>query len=278
MLTTFTAVLTASLLGSLHCAGMCGPFCAVATTPTPSSGVRAARLTINGGAIGAVGVRGVGGVLAAVSSPFLRPLGALHLHVAMPLAYNLGRLATYLALGVAAGMLGGAVDLGGSSVGVQRLAAGLAGMMMIAFGAVGVARLAGVHVRAARCPDRLHRLLATAHTWAGRWGAVSRSAIIGMLTTLLPCGWLYAFVVSAGGTANPWSGAGVMLAFWLGTLPVMAAVSLGLHYSLEPVRRSIPLLTALALIAIGVLTLMGRIGQMPGMFASTQGVFAPVCH
>ena len=54
-----------------------------------------------------------------------------------------------------------------------------------------------------------------------------RGAATGLLTTLLPCGWLYMFVATAGGTGHVSAAVAVMLFFWLGTLPMMAAVGFG---------------------------------------------------
>ncbi|RMF85708.1 MAG: sulfite exporter TauE/SafE family protein, partial [Planctomycetota bacterium] len=94
MTALIAAVFVASLLGSLHCAGMCGPFVAFAV------GADAGRT------------------------------GGAWRHV----AYHGGRLVTYSLLGVAAGALGAALDLGGAWVGVQRTAAIVAGAIMVLFG------------------------------------------------------------------------------------------------------------------------------------------------
>jgi len=103
--------------------------------------------------------------------------------------------------------------------------------------------------------------------------AVRRAWLIGLLTGLLPCGWLWAFVVSAAGTATPWAGAGVMVVFWLGTLPAMTgALALG-GPAIEHIRRRLPVISALVLIALGLATLAAR-WDMAGAAAIT----APHCH
>lgn len=48
--------------------------------------------------------------------------------------------------------------------------------------------------------------------------------IIGSMTALLPCGWLYTYVLAAVATQSPWSGALVMFLFWLGGLPALNAL------------------------------------------------------
>lgn len=42
---------------------------------------------------------------------------------------------------------------------------------------------------------------------------------MGLLTVLLPCGWLYSFVFAAAATQSVYAGALVMWIFWLSTLP-----------------------------------------------------------
>lgn len=228
MLTLFSAVLLASLLGSTHCAGMCGAFVAFAvgspTTRTPAS------------------------------------RGALNA------AYNGGRLVTYAVLGCLAGGLGAALDLGGSLLGVQKVAMGIAAGLMIGFGIVAVLRHVGLRVPRMPLPGVLIRWARAGHAWAFGLSPLARAGVVGLLTTLLPCGWLYAFVVIAAGTASVVWGPMVMVAFWLGTLPVMAALGLGIGSLAEPLRRRLPLITSLVLIGAGVWTLLGRMA-MPAMAA-----------
>lgn len=227
MLTLFAAVFLASLLGSAHCAGMCGAFLAFA--------------------VGGVGESGAG----ASSAPRASRL-------ALNASYNLGRLVTYLVLGGVAGGIGAAMDLGGSMVGVQRAAAIGAGVMMVGFGIVAVLRQLGVRVARVPLPGVLTRLARAGHERAFDLAPLARAGAVGLLTTLLPCGWLYAFVITSAGTASPSLGALTMAAFWLGTLPIMAALGVGLQTLTGPLRRQLPMATSLLLVAAGVYTVAGR--------------------
>jgi len=182
--------------------------------------------------------------------------------------HALGRLTTYAALGAAAGLVGGAIDLAGHLAAVQHVAALIAGAAIVAWGV---------------------RMVAVARGWIGaragdgalfRRGllqlrdrrAVQRAWLIGVLTGLLPCGWLWAFVVSAAGTASPWTGAGVMIVFWLGTLPAMTGVLALGGPALARLRRRLPQISACVLIALGLVTLAARWAT-----AGADGVTAP-CH
>jgi sulfite exporter TauE/SafE len=49
-----------------------------------------------------------------------------------------------------------------------------------------------------------------------------------------------------------------MAAFWAGTLPVMAGLGFLAQRALGPLRRRLPVVTAAALIVIGLLTVAGR--------------------
>lgn len=237
MLTMIGGILVASLLGSLHCAGMCGAFLALAVAPDESA--RAGRGTL----------------------------------LAM---YNLGRLISYATLGALAGLLGRSVNLGAELVGLQQAAAMIAGVVMILFGGAAMLKVLGVPIARAPMPHAWTRVIASAYGHAGRWSPAGRALIIGMLTTCLPCGWLYAFVFTAAGTADPTTGALTMGAFWLGTLPVMATLGLGVQSLFGPMRRHLPVATALLLMAVGLVTLAGRVRLMHGPEASTMQ--SVVCH
>ncbi len=220
MIPLITAVFVASLTGSTHCAGMCGAFLAFA-----------------------------------VAGESAMPRSRALLHA----AYNLGRLCTYTLLGAGAGLLGRALDLGGAAVGVQRAAMIAAGTLMILFGAVAVLRAAGVHIGRVPLPPGLARFVGAGHRTVAAWPPPARALSIGLLTTLLPCGWLYAFAVTAAGTADWKLGALTMAVFWLGTLPVMVALGAGLQFLAGPLRRRVPVLTALAMLGVGAWTVVGRL-------------------
>ena len=168
MTALISAVFIASLLGSMHCAGMCGAFVAFAVAGDGRP--QASRASLNA-------------------------------------AYNGGRLITYVALGAIAGSLGAALDLGGSMLGVQRTAAIAAGVMMIGFGGLAILRASGTRIPRLPLPGTLQRFVAAGHRIAFDLPPMTRALVVGLLTTLLPCGWLYAFAITAAGTASPALGA-----------------------------------------------------------------------
>lgn len=217
------AVLGASLVGSLHCAAMCG---------------------------------GLVAVYSADLSPRARwRRGAAHV------AYNGGRLVAYVALGAAAGGIGASVELAAGLVGLGRLTAVTAGLFIVLWGVVGLLDAVGVATVRTATPGWVRRLTGRAFTLVIRRDPVSRAALIGLATGLMPCGWLYAFVVAAAGSASVPAGAALMTLFWLGTVPMMAGLGIGLRTLTGPLRRHIPLVSALVLIVVGLATVYGRVSS-----------------
>lgn len=219
------AVLGASLLGSPHCAGMCGGF-----------------------------------VYFYAASADPRRRGRIASHA----AYNGARLLSYAFLGAVAGTLGERLDRAGAWAGIGRAAALVAGVLMVAWGLAQLATLRGLRL------PRL-RLLPEAHLWLRQLLArtrerspVLRAAAVGLLTAVLPCGWLWAFVVTAGGTGSVTGGVLVMAAFWAGTLPIMAALGLGVQRVFGPLRRRLPVISAAAIVVVGLVTIGARMRPRTG--------------
>jgi uncharacterized protein len=229
-------VLGASLMGSLHCAGMCGGFVAF--------------------------YAGAGHGRAGLSHA----------------AYNLGRLAAYAVLGAMAGALGLALDLAAAPVGIQRVAAMLAGLLITLWGTRTLLEVAGVRMASLRPPAVLSGAVARGVAVVARQPAMTRALVVGLLTGLLPCGWLYAFVVTAAGTGDPLRGAGLMAVFWAGTLPVMAGLGVAVQAMAGRIRRWVPAACAVAMIVVGLLAVAGRARTFEPPPASHSHAVAPHEH
>ncbi|HEY5944890.1 MAG TPA: sulfite exporter TauE/SafE family protein [Kofleriaceae bacterium] len=192
----------------------------------------------------------------------------------LAMTHSLGRLTTYVAFGAIAGLVGSAVNLAGHVANMQRAATILAAAVIVG---MGVYQIVDVYVTRARGRERAVAPQPTPFAKAlvriRPKSAVKRSYMIGTLTGLIPCGWLWAFVITAAGTASPVSGALVMFAFWLGTVPAMVGVLRVTGPLLARVRARMPAVTAVALIAIGLGTLALRWRD-----AGTTQVNAPHCH
>lgn len=227
------SVLAASLLGSPHCAAMCGPFAC-----------------LYGGQLG----RGRAGLAHA--------------------GYNLGRLGAYLLLGTVAGAAGSGLDQLGLLAGLPRAAAVVAGLLMVLWGGLTIAAALGARVPGTTPPAGFRRMLGGLVARFEDRPPALRALALGLLTTLLPCGWLYTFVATAAGTGSARGGALVMAAFWAGTLPVMAGMGLAAQRALGPLRARLPVVTATVLVVLGLLTITGRFSPhlpSPGAAAPHAG-------
>ena len=213
-------VFAASLVGSLHCIGMCGPFVAFYSGSDGSAGAR-----------------------------------RLLSHV----SYSGGRLVTYAGFGLAAGAVGAALDVAGSLAGFQRIAAVLAGATMILWGVFALLQLRGIRIfKHTSGNGRIARVLRRGFSLVSDKPPVVRAGVVGLLSGFLPCGWLWAFVVTAAGTGSALKGAAVMAAFWAGTVPALLAVGFGTQLVSAPLRRHIPAVTAVLLVALGLFAILGR--------------------
>jgi uncharacterized protein len=217
------------LVGSLHCAGMCGPL----ALALPSAG--------NG------------------TSTYV--LGRV--------AYNLGRIVTYCALGLVFGLVGATLWLAGMqrwvsiALGVALLAGLVTSRRLVAWNPVTslVERLKGPMSVLLRC-----RSLASL-------------AALGLLNGLLPCGLVYAACAGATATGGVLAGAQYMAAFGVGTVPMMLGLSLS--GKLVPVslrlrlRKAIPV----CLFLLGTLLILrGMSLGLPYLSPDLSGGSAGCCH
>lgn len=198
------AVFFVGLLGGVHCLGMCGSIVGTlaAQLPKPSpTGRETDRLTV------------------------VRPAMFSGGHWPFHLAYNGGRLASYMAAGALAGALGQAGLLLRDQVPVQHLLFALSSLMLIALGLY----LAGIwgmvrHIEQLggivwqRIQPLTRGLLPVA--------TPARALLLGALWGWLPCGLVYSVLVTALASGHAQSGALIMLAFGLGTLPNLLAIGL----------------------------------------------------
>jgi len=194
-----------------------------------------------------------------------------------PLAWQGGRLAGYVVLGLLAGLLGSGLERAGSWLGIHRAAAIVSGALMIAWGAWTLVGL-GRGVAAAPGAASIHRAIGRLLRLLGGWPAELRAGVLGVATALLPCGYLWAFVATAAATGRPWSGALVMVAFWAGTTPALAGVALLARRALGPLERRLPLVTAAALVVIGLLTVAGKIGPLESAARAGGDTTTHDCH
>jgi sulfite exporter TauE/SafE len=155
-----------------------------------------------------------GGIVGALTVQAPRSHRAWDLH----LAYSAGRISSYAAAGAVMGMLGGAGLMFNHILPVQLLLYVLANLVLVSLGLY----LAGL--------VNLLTKVETLGAWLWRrvqpYGArvlpadtAAKAFVLGTLWGWLPCGLVYSLLASALLSGGAGSGAAVMLAFGLGTLP-----------------------------------------------------------
>lgn len=216
MIPLLLAVVSASVLGSLHCAGMCGPLGAALL---PRGGRRSDRARVQA-------------------------------------AWHLGRLVVYTALGALVGAAGAAIDLGFSALAIQGVMLRITAVLVIAVGAISLLRRAGLRVPIHRvaAPSFVRQVVQRARGLP----PIRRALMLGTGSALLPCGWLYAFVMAAAGTGSALFGSALMAAFWIGTVPALALAGEGGARLIRPLARRTPWLAEFAVVGVGLLLLLGR--------------------
>ena len=225
---TWASVVLASLVGSLHCVGMCGGLVGLYATADGAPG----------------------------SSRW-----------APHAAYHLSRLGSYTLLGALAGGLGSALDRFGSPLGWGELGLVLASLTLVIWGLPSLfrrrpeARLLQLGRATPRRPWLIERVQAFFVALAGRAQQrppVWRAGTLGLTSALLPCGWLYAFVVLAAGTGSWTAGAGLLAAFWSGTVPALLGLGVGLRRLSEPLRARLPRLSAALVLLVCAFNVASR--------------------
>lgn len=225
-------VLASSVLGSAHCAGMCG------------------------------------GLALAASGPMGAKDGSRTMRQA---GYHVGRLVSYAVVGAIAGLVGAAVDDAGTLVGVQRVAAIVAGSMIALMGVIAIARAVGLRVPAASVPMPMVRMAQRVHAATLRLPPNARGLPLGLATPLLPCGWLYAFAAIAAASASVALGVMVMAAFWLGTVPAVVIASNGARIAFARLGRAAPIVAGIAMIAVGLHAALVRGGAAERAMSEVRG-------
>jgi len=219
------AAFIAGLFGSVHCIGMCGGFVGLFNqTPYSAPTHKGLRYTL---------------------VPWLLT--------------NFGRIGSYMAAGALAGLLGGAAVGIFNPAYVQNIGLMLSGGFMVALGLYLAGWWQGLNTIEKlggglwkRIQPALNQLL-TQRGWR-------KSIMLGAIWGWLPCGLVYSMLAWSMTVATPLGGASIMLAFGLGTLPMLIGMA-ALTDRLNTLRRNKALrqLLGALIICFGILTLLGLV-------------------
>lgn len=235
------------LLGGVHCVGMCGGIVSAFAVAAP------------GRRPFPVAVSAAGRLLGAAADSGTRVF-----------AFNAGRIASYALAGAIAGLLGSVPALL-DIASLQTAAYWLANLMLVVLGLAlmnvwhGLSRVEALGQFAwRRLQPLMRRLLPVQRPW--------QALALGGLWGWVPCGMVYSVLLTALLTGSPSQGALVMLAFGLGTLPLL--FSLGLAGSaLQPWLQK----TSVRRIAGLLVLLFGLLGLFHAATGLSHGWLDSVC-
>jgi sulfite exporter TauE/SafE len=161
--------------------------------------------------------------------------------------YHLGRLVSYLLLGVLAGYFGEAFlssrypIIAGLSVSMVSLFFILSGLRLL--------RQKPLDLVFSR---KISNLLVIPFKWSLRQKPILKSFAIGIVNGFLPCGWLYIFVLGAVATKDAFYGGFLLAIFWLGTVPALTVFPFFYKKTLARFPKKINQLAGIVLILLGI--------------------------
>lgn len=219
-------VFAVGLAGSVHCIGMCGGIV---------------------GALSGTAPRRVIPIAAAMPLPQVSE-GLLRV-----LAYNAGRIGSYMLAGaLAAGLVNGAASLARIAQ-WQGSAYLLANLMLVALGLYLMDAWRGL-ARVEAAGNLLWRRVQPSMKPLLPMDTLPKAFMLGSLWGWVPCGMVYSVLLTAMLSGSATGGAAVMLAFGAGTLPMLLALGLagaGLRATLQ--RRAIRLACGIFVLGFGLL-------------------------
>jgi sulfite exporter TauE/SafE len=184
-------------------------------------------------------------------------INPFHFHLLL----NLGRIVSYSLIGAILGSLGSVIIASGQLAGIgsefRQIMAFMTGLLLIWFGLVQIKPDFLPHLPILHpIQGVLHRRLSSAMTsvsFAAKWWT---PALLGLIWGLIPCGFLYAAQIKAAETGSLSMGAFIMLAFGLGTSPMMLGVGISASRLSASRRSQLFRLGGWITLTIGILTLL----------------------
>jgi sulfite exporter TauE/SafE len=175
---------------------------------------------------------------------------------------NLGRMLSYTLVGAGIGVLGSVLLASGQMAGVgsqlRQWIAIITGIMLIWFGLGHIKPdfLPRIPVLHPLLQGSLHNRLTSAMVKLSSQNSWWTPAALGMTWGFMPCGFLYVAQIKAAETGNLWMGAATMLAFGLGTFPMMLGVGVSTSVLSKDRRSQLFRLGGWVTLTIGMLTLL----------------------
>ena len=218
------AAFIAGLFGSVHCIGMCGGFVALINQPVDNKAQKSQLSSLLNW-----------------------------------LLTNSGRIASYTLAGAIAGTIGGAAVGIFNPEHVQNIGLMLSGSFMIALGLYLAGWWNGL-LMLENLGGGLWKYLQPKFSRLLQQRGPGKSFITGAIWGWLPCGLVYSMLVWSMTIATPLGGASIMLAFGLGTLPMLMSLgAMSTKLNVLRQRKAVRQTLGLIIIGFGLLTLLGLV-------------------
>lgn len=173
--------------------------------------------------------------------------------------YHIGRLISYLLLGLFAGLIGQEL-LGFFPRSIAALLAPLVlGLTFIYIGIM-LYRKQRFHMPLPKLFSRPYANVVAGVVKEKRQ-SIFFSLMIGLLSITLPCGWLYGFVIGAAATKSITTSVMIMFMFWLGTIPALLITPIVFQKIIGPFKNKFPTIASLTLLIAGIFIIVVGISR-----------------
>lgn len=201
----------------------------------------------------------VGGLVLSMSATYAKEGSKIKPH----LMFHIGRMVSFFVLGGVIGLIGSAFTLNSTATFVLSL---IIGIVMLILGI----NLLEVFHWAKRLQPSMPKFIGRHAHGISRFNHTLAPVLIGLATFFLPCGFTQSMQLFTLSTGSFWNGGLTMLAFALGTLPVLALLSFGSFKITKSSKSGIFFKTAgLVVIMFAIFNLINSLvvmGVLPPIF------------
>ncbi len=161
--------------------------------------------------------------------------------------YHIGRLMSYLTLGIVAGLLG-ETFLSNNFPAISTISIILISIFFIY---TGYKLIMGKPLEF--LPSKtISQLISKPAKWSLAQSRPVKSLTLGIVNGFLPCGWVYIFVIGAVTTKSPLYSAAILFIFWLGTVPALSAFPYIYKKTLKRAPKRLAIAAGVLLIVVGL--------------------------
>lgn len=174
------------------------------------------------------------------------------------MTYQLGRLVSYSILGVFGGFLGTFLIIGKDPTYLSLVPTIFIGSLFVYWG-IKTWKGKSASLPVPKLFNKISKtIMGKAVSNGATQGSVLSSFLVGLVSILLPCGFLYSVVIAMAAFQDPMIGMMGMMGFWLGTVPAMSFAPGIIRKFLRPLALKLPKISSIILISIGLLTISQR--------------------